>query len=316
MMIESEDPPRRRSLTQPLRILLMVGLMAPVVYAIIDQWGSVQATLSGISWPLALASWIILLIAQPFMGAVSWVVLRYLHQFFPIVKVSSVYFISQAAKYLPGGIWAFPSRVVAYRMMGVEKDASLISLVQEVAAMFLGAAGLGLAALIGGLEADPIVRTALIFGILSSCVAVILAQHPAVWRLISRVRSGANVYSELAVERRTFDLSWMPPALITALFFWLLIGWGFKWLAVSVDPQAAQMSLLDAAGIFTLAWCAGFVVVFAPSGLGVRESAMTALLLPYMPIGTALSLALLARLWWMLGEALFIAVSLVLRMRK
>lgn len=316
MKPEAADRSRQRVFAF-LRTTLMLGLMAPPAYAVVRQWSEVQAALVGVDWAAAIAGSVVLLIAQPFIAAVSWVALLYLKQDFPFLKIASVFFISQAAKYLPGGIWAFPSRVVAYRMLGVERDASVISLVQEVAALFVGAAAVGVAGLLGGLEASPPVRMASMIGVFVCSAAVLIAQHPAIWRLISRFTVKKDGEDEAQpTTRRGFDLAWLPPALLAAGIFWLLVGWGFRILAVAVAPDASRLSFIEAAGIFALAWCAGFVVVVSPSGLGVRESALTALLLPYMPMGTALSLALFARLWWTLGEVVFILFSLLFNARK
>lgn len=315
MKLEAAGRSRQRIIAF-LRTALMLGLMAPPAYAVVRQWSEVQTALVGVDWAAAIAGSVVLLTAQPFIAAVSWVALRYLKQDFPFLKIASVFFISQAAKYLPGGIWAFPSRVVAYRMIGVERDASVISLVQEVAALFVGAAAVGVAGLFGGLETSPMVRMASMIGVIVCCAAVLIAQHPAVWRFISRFTVKKSDVDEPPTTRRGFDLTWLPPALLAAGMFWLLVGWGFQLLAVAVAPETSRLSFIESAGIFSLAWCAGFVVVIAPSGLGVRESALAALLLPYMPLGTALSLALFARLWWTFGEVVFILLSLLLNARK
>jgi hypothetical protein len=242
------------------------------------------------------------------MGIISWIVLHYLRQDFPYLRITSIYFVSQAAKYLPGGIWAFPSRVIAYQAIGVPRAASVISLVQEVAALFLAAAGVGVMGLVSGVMVEGWVRTSLIAGAVTCILAVVLAQHPRMWMLMSRLGLRRSLETPDTAPIH-FSLAWLPGALLPAVLFWLLVGLGFRWLVISIDMGAAQMTFLEAAGIFALAWCVGFVIVIAPAGLGVREAALAALLLPYLPLGQALGAALAARLWWTLGEALFIVLS-------
>jgi uncharacterized membrane protein YbhN (UPF0104 family) len=93
--------------------------------------------------------------------------------------------------------------------------------------------------------------------------------------------------------------------------FWLLFGFSFRQLAVAIHPEAQALSWIEASSIFALAWCAGFVVVFVPAGIGVREGVLTLLLAGFMPAGAALSLALLARLAWLIAEGFWILVTLV-----
>lgn len=321
----------RRALAIFLRTALALALVAPLGYAIFQQWAEVRQVLTQVNWLQAALGWGILMLAQPFMGAISWIVLRYLKQDFAYWRITAVYFISQAAKYLPGGIWAFPGRVAAYQAIGVEKSASVISLVQEVGALFGGAATLGITGIFNGLLIENWVQTAALVGALVCLAAVLLSQHPLAWktlrsgqRVLERLRtrllrsnphSSKGNASTIASDRgenpiTTFSIAWAPASLLTSLMFWLMVGVGFHYLAISVAPQLRQLTWLQAASIFALAWCAGFVVVVAPAGLGVREAALSSLLAAYIPLSEALSVALLARLWWTLGEALFILISL------
>ncbi len=323
------EPPAKnwRAITAFLRVAFVLALLAPLGYAIYQQWTEVRQVLAQVNWLQASLGWAILMLAQPLMGAISWIVLRFLKQDFAYWRITAVYFISQAAKYLPGGIWAFPGRVAAYQAIGVEKSASVISLVQEVGALFLGAAALGIAGVFSGLRIEPWVRAAVFAGALVCLATVLLSQHPLAWKALAQARrtfealklgfkkgkpqpanpTGAD---QGASPIETFSIAWAPASLLTSLIFWLLVGVGFYYLAISVAPQLRQLTWLQAASIFALAWCAGFVVVLAPAGLGVREAALSGLLAAYIPLSEALSVALLARLWWTLGEALFILIAL------
>lgn len=323
------EPPAKnwRAVTAFLRAAVVLALLAPLGYAIYQQWAEVRQVLAQVNWLQASLGWAILMLAQPLMGAISWIVLRFLKQDFTYWRITAVYFISQAAKYLPGGIWAFPGRVAAYQAIGVEKSASVISLVQEVGALFLGAAALGIAGIYNGLRIELWVRTATLVGALVCLAAVLLSQHPLAWRALSRARrafealklrfkkgrprpTNPTAAEQSASPTEAFSVAWAPASLLISLIFWLLVGVGFYYLAISVAPQLRQLTWLQAASIFALAWCAGFVVILAPAGLGVREAALSALLVAYIPLSEALSVALMARLWWTLGEALFILIAL------
>ena len=66
------------------------------------------------------------------------------------------------------------------------------------------------------------------------------------------------------------------------------------------------------AGLNGLSYVGGFLFVFVPGGLGVREYAMNQLLLPILPAGVAALISIAARLWNVAGELLGGAVVLAL----
>jgi uncharacterized membrane protein YbhN (UPF0104 family) len=82
-------------------------------------------------------------------------------------------------------------------------------------------------------------------------------------------------------------------------------------MAIAVHPDIESFSFIDAASMFALAWCAGFVVVLIPAGIGVREGAFAFLLSTVMPVGAALSLALMMRVAWVLTEGIWILLTLI-----
>ena len=264
------------------------------------------------NWQQVIIAVFLLMLAQPFMGVISWVILRHLGQFFGFLKIFYIYFVSQAAKYLPGGIWAFPGRVVTYQVIGVEVTASFISMVREVGVLFVGAALVGLAGLFAGLKVAIWVRVAIIAGIGICIIGVLLVQLPKFWSILKKIPFLNNInVPDVNFKSMGFNFNWLPLPLLISLLFWIITGVAFHELVVGIAGAGIKIGLFHAASIFALAWCSGFVVIIAPAGLGVRETVLSALLSRYMPLETALSTALIARLWWTLGEAFFIFFSVI-----
>jgi len=71
---------------------------------------------------------------------------RYLGGKLTFIQAAGVYFGSQAPKYLPGGIWSMPSRMMFYKAKGMSGTHGVLSVLREVAALFLGAATVGFVA--------------------------------------------------------------------------------------------------------------------------------------------------------------------------
>jgi hypothetical protein len=82
---------------------------------------------------------------------------------------------------------------------------------------------------------------------------------------------------------------------------WLAAGLQVWILAASVSTVGPSSVLLCIGG-YALAWSAGFLVVIAPAGAGVRDAALTAILSSVMPTPAALSVALICRAVSALGD--------------
>ena len=298
------------------RFLLVLLALAPVAYSTWKNWPEVRLALFQSDWPRLAVGFGILLAAMPLMGLIPWLTLRHLGVRQSVRKVLGLYFISQLAKYIPGGIWAYPGRMVAYERSGVGRVQAILSVSREVVALFLGSAAVALAGVLLNVQMPLWMQAATIFGILACAVAVLLTLVPAVWRWLSRIpflrRSALAVLGDAGT---TFNLRWLPGTLAVSLVFWLVTGWGFLQIVRAVTP-GASMSWLEAASIFNLAWCVGFVIVFLPAGFGAREIVLSYLLGPYVGTADALTIALLARFWWMAAEAVYVALSPLLLLGK
>lgn len=294
------------------RLLLMLVVFFPLGQMIIQNWRAVRAVLVDMDWISLVWPMLLLGIVLPWMSSISWASLRSLGISLPARQVFGLYFITQLPKYLPGGVWAFPGRMLAYQVAGVQAIPAVVSVFREVSALFLGAVLVGGVALFRYVVLDPALQSALLIGLLVCLGVTASLQLRVSWRLLARLPLVKNSrLAKVAVQEHPdlFRLAWLPGALVCSLSFWLAIGLPFQQLMVAISPVAASISWLEAAMFFALSWSVGFVVIFVPAGFGVRESALTLLLSSILPLGEAVSIALLSRLWWMAVEAVCIAIS-------
>jgi hypothetical protein len=75
-----------------------------------------------------------------------------------------------------------------------------------------------------------------------------------------------------------------------------------------VSGLGLQAPLLSAASAVAAAYVLGYVAVFAPAGLGVREATLTLLLTPQFGVTTAGAVAVTARLWTTVLEVIPAAI--------
>ena len=215
--------------------------------------------------------------------------------------------LSMLAKYVPGGVWTPAARVVALRRFGV-KDTPVVLATILLEAGLSAVAGVGV--FVVGLAfvegADAPVLPLVAFGLL---VAVLL--YPPVFRAVaSRLLRPFGAQDVAPLPARTalgllgfYALTWPLGGL--ALFFLLR--------SVGGDPPVSSIPYLG--GASAVGAIVSVLVVFAPSGLGVREASVYGLLLAVVSEGVALGATVLNRLAITIVEAALLLVGVLLLRR-
>jgi uncharacterized membrane protein YbhN (UPF0104 family) len=247
---------------------------------------------------------------------------RHLHGKFgyPISLYAAIraHYIGQLGKYVPGKAMAVLIRSELVHLCGVPYGVSIIVSFYEV---FTGmAAGALVAALIylvqppslsemptlaAGLEGHPLWIGFVLIGV---CGIPLL---PGVFNF---------VIARLTARIQAVELYRLPPVRFGTLTGGLLasgLGWWAQGLsvwamlqAVVPDPPAWTLSSWAqcTAGI-AFANVAGFVILVAPAGLGVREYLLRILLSSFGPGKYIAASAILLRLDWIVAEACFAAAT-------
>ena len=83
---------------------------------------------------------------------------------------------------------------------------------------------------------------------------------------------------------------------------WLMIGLSFS---IILPLEAGYSNIGIAAGAFTISWLIGFISLFAPGGIGIREAILVALLLPLFASTDSSVFAVTHRLLWIVVEFFF-----------
>ncbi len=212
--------------------------------------------------------------------------------------------LSMLAKYVPGGVWTPAARVVALRRLGV-RDTPVILASVLLEAGLSAVAGVGVfvvgLAFVDGVDA-PLLPIAA-FGVL---VAVLL--YPPIFRVVaSRLLRPFGAHEVEGLPART--------ALSLLAFYactWPLGGLALFFLLRSVggDPSLASIPFLG--GASAIGAIVAVLVIFAPSGLGVREASVYGLLLAVATSGVALGAIVLNRLAITVVEAALLLVGVLL----
>lgn len=155
------------------------------------------------------------------------------------------------AKYLPGGIWQSVARFTAYQRLAIKNSDSMTILVVEHVFALGSSIALGASLLLWATHS-----------INASRIAAALLALSVIGLLLS---------SAWLKRNRGHDaLLWILKLALSTCLFWTLAAASFcmYWLAV-FGNEAADLRLVGSC--YLLSWAAGFVVIFAPQGLGVFE---------------------------------------------
>lgn len=233
-----------------------------------------------------------------------WVAsLRWWGQRFAYLDAARVWFVSNLARFIPGMVW----QLVGVAAMSHARDVSPVAatggvLLQQIVLVVTGlviTAAWSPALLTHWTGTLP-TRDLLGLTGLGVVVLVVLLPRAIPWL-------GRAVRYVLGRDR---PLDW--PALPTRGFAAYVVGLCVPWVVYGVAFWLFGLGLLGAqapglrlaVGAFVASYVAGLIVVFAPSGLVVREAAMVAALAPSVGGGAALVLAIGSRVWLLAVELL------------
>jgi glycosyltransferase 2 family protein len=301
---------RRRKWLIRVAQVVVLGLIA---YFWGDSLWANWSDLSGYQWrfnPAYLAASLVVLLVHIVLLAQIWRwTLNELGLRRPWAETTRIWALSQIVRYLPGGIWDVAGRLVMASRAGYSRATVSASILLEMTLQTLSAIIIFLFSLffwqdatVGyvGLWAIPLIPAGLV------------ALHP---RFLNTFLG--QVARLMKVDFRPLPLRYASVFMLLLLHLLarVLVGAGFYLFALAVYPWNLA-GLPVAVGIFAAAWVIGFLVVFVPMGLGVREGVMTFLLGAYLPVAPATVIAIGFRIWIALRDLLFAALGGLLQMRE
>jgi glycosyltransferase 2 family protein len=252
--------------------LLAVGLVGLLLIRLTQLWNEHPVPLGDADWPLLVLALVFSGAAMTTYGAVWPTPVRALGGE-PPAGLLAAFYAGQLAKYVPGGAWQYVGRAALAARLGVPLRLGAGSLALE-AACSLAAAGLVAAFILATSPAGAAVAIAI--AVLGLGAFLFAGRLPLVARVVA-------------------DVAALRSALVRYLLAWVVFGAAF-WLTAAglYSVSVSQFPLYT--GVFAAAWGAGFVVVFAPGGLGVREAVIVALLRGRLGESEAIVLAATSRI--------------------
>ena len=211
-------------------------------------------------------------------------------------SAARIWTVSSLGKYLPGKVWAVAGMALMAQRAGIAPWAATGSaVVLQVLAIGTGAAVAGLTGRRAIETAHPGSALVLVLLVAAAVVGVALLLWPPFLRGLLRLAAPD------AESRGAPPAGGIAVGIVANALAWLGYGLALWLLARGLLPNAGLRPAL-AVAVFTASYLAGFLALFAPGGLGVREGLFILMLQGPLGIGAATALALASRLLLTLTE--------------
>ena len=224
----------------------------------------------------------------------------------PFKKAFKIWFYSNLGKYVPGKIWSVMGMVYMCEKEGIPKAATLSSAILNQLLNIIG--GLILVLILSGTK---FLRGMSKLYYLPLILVFVISLYP---RVMEKILNWG--LKKLKKEPVKVNLSFKENLFFTLLF---MLAWGVYGVAFNIFI----LSLTDSSfnlwpfltSIFAFSYILGFLSIFVPGGLGVREGILVYYLSSYFPLPVAVLIALLSRLWMTAAEVLGLLISLRFRFK-
>jgi glycosyltransferase 2 family protein len=236
---------------------------------------------------------------------------------YPTSAVGSVriWLLSESNRWLPGGIWGYATRAVQATRLGVPINVASGSMLVELLVTLSAAIVVSLLGLLFYYERFSSTFYELtskwMDGYASWGVAICMLAVCFGLAFVTRRKFYKKLHG--LVERfqllNSVHFRWRP--VLSAMGYMVLMAGlngcvNFSLLpAVGVENSVPMLVMIAATAT---AWIVGFLALFSPGGILVREATLAALLLPWLPYEVGIILAVLSRVAQLLAEVVCIAL--------
>lgn len=305
----------RRAITVGVTVYIVVRMVEPLL----QQWPLVRLRVDDLRPGALVASVLMFAVFLFAFRALAWRrILKAFGHKLPTPAAVRIWSTSELARYLPGAIWQVVGRVWLVKPYGVSGSICSTTQVLELCIFLLANVMLAAATLLWhGARVVPQARPWLWTSIaLLPLLSLLL--HPRVFYGIANAvlrRLGKD-----AIVKRLRGRS------LVHLLGWTLLGLLWQSLAIWLVLAAPLGLKIDwwwaVAGSYSLAWIAGFLAIWAPGGIGVREVVFVATMQMVLPqaaratfddpgvlTGLLVFLGFVLRLWSIAGECIVAALA-------
>jgi len=261
-------------------------------------WKQLDFTMTPENIRLLIVALVLYCVGMLMLPIGAWVMQRWLGYRLTAMVMWRSFYLAQLSKYLPGGIWSIVGRAFLFTQNGISRQDSGALVILEIIGLVMGSA---------------------VVGLFSLPVLLPLVLQAELWVFILLILLFLGGVAVLYIFRQR----WLPAfkavkllsfAAVCGIYAlnWVLLGFAFAFISIALKLPLSVGDIIILIGVHAIAWLVGFVVVFAPGGIGVRDAILAAGLLAFMPMPYPVIISVLARIAWTLGEVISLVIILVI----
>jgi glycosyltransferase 2 family protein len=206
-------------------------------------------------------------------------------------------------KYIPGKMWVVMGKAfyISQHYNYSIPELSLLFIQAQIVTMWYGLA-LGVAGLLVNGEFHLLGLTGLILLMAFTIFIFPCFWHKKIENIINKLFKKQIRLPSLSIRDFFYLMPWF-------LGTWICWGLGFYLFAEGLSAQPIRYSV---SFCFPLAGTLGIAFLFAPGGIGIRESLMVGfLVMTQIDISPAITISAASRLWFLIGEIFIFSVGLL-----
>lgn len=275
------------------------------------NWSKVRNYQWELDYPLLIVSFFLFGLVYLYLIRIWLSLLGKLDSRIPFWKMFKIWFLSNLGKYLPGKVWTVVGVIYLLEKEGVPKKKGLTTAIIGQALSVLSALLLSFIFLGYTLYEKIFSKNPAVFflAIFFSVAVFVFITYPKLLEMVINFGLRLVKKEEISLELKAKELLLY---LVYYTLSWLLFGLAFVFFVRSVTPVEWNL-YFSLTGAFAFSLTIGFLAVFVPGGLGVREGILVLLLSLYFPLPVATLLSIFSRLWISLVEIGGASVSLAIK---
>ncbi len=263
-----------------LVVLLVCGYVA-WQFIMID-WAKLQSEWGAFEPLYLVAAFLVFFMGLFYLGLGWHIILWKMGGKLPYRRGIYIWIASQLGRFVPGKVVLVLGRAYMCEKEGIRKRVTSASVIYEMAFLTLAAFILFFFSTVF-VEPDTSLDGGKLLAYLRAnwalvCVAILVGiagLHPKVFYTCVNLMLRA-----IKKEALPHDLRFRDSLFILAYYigFWMIVGFGFFFVIKSVDNTVPIARVVTIAGIYASSCTIGFLMIFVPDGMGIREGAIKNLL--------------------------------------
>jgi uncharacterized membrane protein YbhN (UPF0104 family) len=305
----------KKILIRSAQVVIIILIFYFLIKSLVANWNQVKDFDWRFNYPLLILSFLLQIVALFWLVQIWRWILGHTGSSVSYFGLFKVWFFANLGRYLPGKVWQFLGMVYMLEKRGVPPRNTFSTVV--LAQTFSVMSGLLIAFFFlgGNLYSQFLSKSpGLIVVIVMFFLAVIvMACYPKLLQKI--VNFGLGI---LKKEKITLDITGKDVIIYLLCYSvsWLLFGLAFL-VFIKAMAQASFAMYPSLTGAFAFSVNIGFLALFVPGGIGVREGLLVLLLSSLFPasfpVPVATLISLLARLWVTIAELLCFLIAAPLK---